>query len=162
MYRMSSGYASVLVNTLSAQGLDVASLCQEAGLDMKLADKPGAFCERRAIYRLWELAAQASGDPDIGLKAYGNFHPGSFQIVGYTMMSSLNLKKALERLVRFSPLIGTGFSLFFITGTAALPNVRRSIINKKARSNLASTPMQGWLHCWVSAVGWRAATHRNP
>ena len=113
MYRMSSGYASVLVNTLSAQGLDVASLCREAGLDMKLANKPGAFCERRAIYRLWDLAAQASGDPDIGLEAYGSFHPGSFQIVGYTMMSSLNLKKALERLVRFSPLIGTGFSLFF-------------------------------------------------
>ncbi|MBK5549112.1 AraC family transcriptional regulator [Pseudomonas sp. TH03] len=114
MYRMSSGYASVLVNTLSAQGLDVASLCLEAGLDINLANQPGAFCERRAIYQLWELAAQASGDPDIGLKAYGNFHPGSFQIVGYTMMSSLNLKKALERLVRFSPLIGTGFSLFFM------------------------------------------------
>lgn len=113
MYRMSSGYASVLVNTLSAQGLDVASLCREAGLDINLANTPGAFCERRTIYRLWELAAQASGDPDIGLKAYGSFHPGSFQIVGYTMMSSLNLKKALERLVRFSPLIGTGFSLFF-------------------------------------------------
>ncbi|MDB5997645.1 MAG: phbR [Pseudomonas sp.] len=114
MYRMSSGYASVLVNTLSAQGLEVASLCREAGLDMALANKPGAFCERKAIYQLWDLAAQASGDPDIGLKAYGNFHPGSFQIVGYTMMSSLNLKRALERLVRFSPLIGTGFSLFFV------------------------------------------------
>lgn len=121
MYRMSSGYASVLVNTLSAQGLDVASLCREAGLDVHLAKLPGAFCERRAIYRLWALAAQASADPDIGLKAYGNFHPGSFQIVGYTMMSSLNLKRAIERLVRFSPLIGTGFSLFF---TAEQQNYR--------------------------------------
>src|SRR3990167_10748034 len=114
MYKMSSGYASVLVNTLSAQGLDVASLCREAGLDIDLADQPGAFCERKTIYRLWELAAKASGDQDIGLRAYGSFHPGSFQIIGYTMMSSLNLKNALERLVRFSPLIGTGFSLFFV------------------------------------------------
>ncbi|MDR6915463.1 AraC-like DNA-binding protein [Pseudomonas sp. 3296] len=114
MYRMSSGYANVLVNTLSAEGLDVASLCREAGLDMQIANTPGALCERRVIYRLWQLAAQASGDPDIGLKAYGHFHPGSFQIVGYTMMSSLNLKRALERLVRFSPLIGNGFSLFFV------------------------------------------------
>jgi AraC-like DNA-binding protein len=114
MYRMSSGYANVLVNTLSAEGLDVASLCQVAGLDMTLASVPGALCERRVIYRLWQLAAQAAADPDIGLKAYGHFHPGSFQIVGYTMMSSLNLKRALERLVRFSPLIGTGFSLFFV------------------------------------------------
>jgi AraC-like DNA-binding protein len=111
---MSSGYANVLVNTLSAEGLDVVSLCREAGLDLKIANTPGALCERRTIYRLWQLAAQASADPDIGLKAYGHFHPGSFQIVGYTMMSSLNLKRALERLVRFSPLIGTGFSLFFV------------------------------------------------
>ncbi|KAA0955037.1 AraC family transcriptional regulator [Pseudomonas sp. ANT_H12B] len=114
MYRMSSGYANVLVNTLSAEGLDVANLCQEAGLEMQIANTPGALCERRVIYRLWQLSAQASRDPDIGLKAYGHFHPGSFQIVGYTMMSSLNLKRALERLVRFSPLIGTGFSLFFV------------------------------------------------
>ena len=114
MYRMSSGYANVLVTTLSAQGLDAASLCREAGLDMAIANTPGAWCERRVIYRLWQLGAQASADPDIGLKAYGHFHPGSFQIVGYTMMSSLNLKRALERLVRFSPLIGTGFSLFFV------------------------------------------------
>ncbi|WP_349294218.1 AraC family transcriptional regulator [Pseudomonas svalbardensis] len=114
MYRISSGYARVLVNTLSAQGLDANSLCQEAGLDIKLADIPGSFCKRSTIYRLWYLSAQASSDPDIGLKAYDNFHPGIFQIVGYTMMSSLNLKNAFERLVHFSPLIGTGFTLFVV------------------------------------------------
>nr|WP_256576992.1 MULTISPECIES: AraC family transcriptional regulator [unclassified Pseudomonas] len=111
---MSSGYAGVLAKTLLAQGLDFASLCEEAGLDVTLVNKPGVFCERSVIYRLWDLAAQASDDPNIGLKAYGNFHPSVFQIVGYTMMSSSNLKRALERLVRFSPLISTGFSLFFI------------------------------------------------
>lgn len=114
MYRMSSGYAGMLANTLLAQGLDVTGLCQEAGLDVEFVNKPGAYCERSVIYRLWDLAAQASDDPNIGLKAYGNFHPGVFQIVGYTMMSSSNLKRALERLVRFSPLISTGFSLFFV------------------------------------------------
>jgi AraC-like DNA-binding protein len=130
---MSSGYASVLVNTLSVQGLDVASLCREAGLDIDLANNPGAFCERRAVYRLWDLAAQASGDPDIGLKACGSFHPGSFQIVGYTMMSSLNLKKALERLVRFSPLIGTGFSLFF---TSEQQNYRLSGLDHQQKGSV--------------------------
>ncbi|MGE8098457.1 AraC family transcriptional regulator [Pseudomonas fluorescens] len=114
MYRMSSGYAGMLANTLLAQGLDVTGLCQEAGLDVEFVNKPGAYCERSVIYRLWDLAAQASNDPNIGLKAYGSFHPGVFQIVGYTMMSSSNLKRALERLVRFSPLISTGFSLFFV------------------------------------------------
>lgn len=114
MYRVSTGYASVLVNTLSAEGLNVVDLCKEAGLDMEILGQPSAFCRRSIMYRLWDLAAQVSGNPSIGLKAYGHVHPGSLQIVGYTMMSSLNLKRALERLVRFSSLIGTGFSLFFV------------------------------------------------
>ena len=52
MYRVSTGYASVLVNTLSAQGLDVANLCQEAGLDMEILGQPATFCRRSIMYRL--------------------------------------------------------------------------------------------------------------
>ena len=114
MYKMSAGYACVLVKMLSAQGLDVDRLCLESGLDRNLADISGSFCERSAIYRLLDLAAQACGDPDIGLKTAEHFHPGMFQIVGYTMMSSSNLKNAFERLAHFSPLIGTGFTLFVV------------------------------------------------
>ncbi|VVO36535.1 AraC family transcriptional regulator [Pseudomonas fluorescens] len=154
MYRMSSGYASVLANTLSAQGLDVASLCQEAGFDIRLADTPGSFCERSAIYRLWDLAVKASGDPDIGLKAYDNFHPGIFQIVGYTMMSSLNLKKALERLVRFSPLIGTGFSLFFVQEQqhfrlAALDHQQRGSIKPRQYTDASLGSLLGFCR-WLT------------
>ncbi|VVO07970.1 AraC family transcriptional regulator [Pseudomonas fluorescens] len=154
MYRMSSGYASVLANTLSAQGLDVASLCQEVGLDLTLADQPGSFCERSAIYRLWDLAAQASGDPNIGLKAYENFHPGIFQIVGYTMMSSLNLKKALERLVRFSPLIGTGFSMFFVQEQqhyrlAALDHQQRGSIKPRQYTDASLGSLLGFCR-WLT------------
>ncbi|WP_256579062.1 AraC family transcriptional regulator ligand-binding domain-containing protein [Pseudomonas sp. VI4.1] len=162
MYRMSSGYANVLVNTLSAEGMDVAHLCQEAGLDLNIAHTPGALCERRAIYRLWQLAAQASGDPDIGLKAYGHFHPGSFQIVGYTMMSSLNLKRALERLVRFSPLIGTGFSLFFVPERE---HYRMASLDHQQTGSIKSPgnmPMPGWLPCWASAAGWAMEHCRSP
>ncbi len=61
MYRMSSGYASVLANTLSAQGLDVASLCREAGLDMKLANKPGAFLRAKG-----DLSIMGSGFAGLG------------------------------------------------------------------------------------------------
>ena len=154
MYRMSSGYARVLVNTLSAQGLDVDSLCQEAGLDIKRADIPGLFYERSTVYRLWDLAAQASSDPNIGLKAYENFHPGIFQIVGYTMMSSLNLKKAFERLVHFSPLISTGFSLFFVQEQqhyrlAALDHHQRGSIKPR------HTPMPASDRCWVLSLAER-------
>ncbi|MCY1398540.1 HTH-type transcriptional regulator VirS [compost metagenome] len=114
MYKVSTGYASVLLNTLSAVGLNVGDLCQAAGLDRELLARPAAFYDRSIIYRLWALAVEESGDPDIGFKCYGHVHPCSLQIVGYTMMSSLNLKRALERLVRFSPLIGSGSCLYFV------------------------------------------------
>ena len=114
MYKMSAGYARVLVKTLSEQGLDVDRLCQEAGLDVKLTTTPRSFCERSILYRLWDLAARASGDTNIGLKSAKNFHPDIFQVVGYTMMSSSNLKQAFERLIHFNPLVGTGFTLFVV------------------------------------------------
>ncbi len=114
MYKVSTGYAGVLLNTLSAAGLNVADLCEAAGLDRELLSRPAAFYDRSVVYRLWELATDKSGDLDIGLKCWGHVHPSSLQIVGYTMMSSLNLKRALERLVRFSPLIGSGSCLYFV------------------------------------------------
>ncbi|VVN90617.1 AraC family transcriptional regulator [Pseudomonas fluorescens] len=112
MYRVGTGYTNVLVNTLSAEGLDVIELSREAGLNLAILSQQQAFYERGVVYRLWALAAQASGDANIGLKAYEHVHPGNFQVVGYSMMSSMNLKRALERLVRFSPLISSGLSLF--------------------------------------------------
>jgi len=114
MFRVSTGYANVLVNTLLAEGLDAVALCQKAGLDMALLSQAGAFCQRSAIFSLFDQAALESGDPDIGLKTYKHFYSGSFQAIGYTMMFSRNLKQALERLVRFSPLIGAGSSLFLV------------------------------------------------
>ncbi|CAI8866924.1 AraC family transcriptional regulator [Pseudomonas sp. IT-196MI5] len=154
MYRMSSGYASMLANTLLAQGLDLAGLCQEAGLDVGFVGRPGAFCERSIIYRLWDLAAQASDDLNIGLKAYGEFHPSSFQIVGYTMMSSSNLKRALERLVRFSPLIGTGFSLFLVKEQqhyrlASLDHQQNGSVKPRQYTDAALASLLGFCH-WLA------------
>lgn len=111
MYRVNSGYVTLLVNMLWAEELDVPGLCQEAGLDMALLQHSEAYFERRIIYRLLEMAADWSDNPNIGLKAYEHFHPGSFKLVGYAMMSSANLKQALDRMVRFNPLIGNGFNL---------------------------------------------------
>ena len=154
MYRMSSGYASMLANTFLAQGLDLAGLCQEAGLDVEFVNKPGAFCERSVIYRLWDLAAQASDDLNIGLKAYGEFHPSSFQIVGYTMMSSSTLKRALERLVRFSPLIGTGFSLFLVKEQqhyrlASLDHRQHGSVKPRQHTDAALASLLGFCH-WLA------------
>lgn len=111
MYRFSAGLAGQLVNMLEGEGLDSARLCREAGIDMSLIGRPDSFVLEADVFRLMELAERESGNPDIGLCAYWHFLPGGFQLVGYTMMSSPNLKQALDSLVRFSPLLGDGFRL---------------------------------------------------
>ncbi|MDF3931900.1 AraC family transcriptional regulator [Pseudomonas citronellolis] len=111
MYRISSSYVRMLVDMLQAEGLDEVSLCHKAGIDMSLLTQTEAFFSRASAYRLMELAECASGNPNLGLKAGAHFHPGSFQLVGYVMMSSPNLKQALEHLVRFFPLLGNGVTL---------------------------------------------------
>ncbi len=111
MYKVSGGFISQLVNVLEGVGLDSSQLCREAGIDRDSLGHPGSFVLRADAYRLLELAAEASGNPNIGLRAYRHFLPGGLDLVGYVMMSSPNLQQALESLVRFSPLLGSGFTV---------------------------------------------------
>ncbi|OWI91799.1 hypothetical protein CDC19_23475, partial [Pseudomonas aeruginosa] len=111
MYRISSSYVRTLVDMLEAEGLNTERLCRDAGIDRRLLTQTDAFFSRASAYRLMDLAELESGDPNLGLKAGAHFHPGSFQLVGYVMMSSPNLKEALEQLVRFFPLVGNGANL---------------------------------------------------
>ena len=64
-------------------------------------DAPGARLATEKISRLWELAAERSRNPAIGLAQYHVAKPASFDVVGYTMMSCANLLAAFERLVRY-------------------------------------------------------------
>lgn len=108
MYFINASFTNLLVKTLSAEGLDTALLCRQAGLENHLLHNEESFFQHRVIYRLLELAAVAADNPDIGLNTYTHSTLGNFHLVGYTMMSSANLKQALEHLVHFSPLLSNG------------------------------------------------------
>ncbi|MCW4646462.1 AraC family transcriptional regulator [Pseudomonas aeruginosa] len=109
--RVSTGFVSQLTNMLEGEGLDSTRLCWEAGLDAYLLRSPDGFVPRSNVFCLIALAEQASGNPDIGLSACRHFLPGSLQLVGYVMMSSPNLKRALESMVQFFPLLGSGVTI---------------------------------------------------
>ncbi|QXI31667.1 AraC family transcriptional regulator [Pseudomonas vanderleydeniana] len=57
------------------------------------------------IYRFLDEVYECTEDVDIGLVAYQYARPGFFGVPGYSMMSSPTLGVALERLVKYSPLI---------------------------------------------------------
>ncbi|WP_213148862.1 AraC family transcriptional regulator [Pseudomonas aeruginosa] len=108
MFRISSGLISQLVNVLKCEGLDTERLCREAGVDRNKLQGTGGFFDSDDLVRLADISAKECGVAHIGLRAYQDFLPGVFQLVGYVMLSSHSLMEGLEYLVKYSELIGNG------------------------------------------------------
>lgn len=111
MFRISSGLISQLVNVLACEGLDTERLCQQAGIDKGKLKSRGGFVDTANLVKLAEISSKECGVSHIGLRAYEDFLPGVFQLVGYVMLSSHCLMEGLEYLVKYSDLLGNGFSV---------------------------------------------------
>src|SRR5262249_9129058 len=96
---------------LAAEGLNVAALLAAAGIDAKTLDAPGARVGSDQLSRLWELAAEQSGNPAIGLAQHSVVRPASFDVVGYAMMSCADLRAAFERLIRYMLILSDALTM---------------------------------------------------
>ena len=136
MFTVSVGYARLVEETLRAEGLKVETLLRDLELSPDMFND-AAGCRVKDLARLISRAVVHSNNPDIGLKAYGQVKPGIYDVVGYVMMSSPTLKRALEHLVRFCALIdnGTELSLYKEGTTYRLRSDRRGEDRKSTRLN---------------------------
>jgi AraC-like DNA-binding protein len=100
-----------IVEMLAAEGLDVRALLAAAGIDPVALDAPAARLSTEKISRLWELAAERSGNPAIGLAQHHVARPASFDAVGYAMMSCADLRGAFERLIRYLLILSDALTL---------------------------------------------------
>jgi AraC-like DNA-binding protein len=90
-----------IAEMLAAEGMDPCALLAAAGIEPAALDTQGARLPTEKISRLWELAAERSGNPAIGLAQHHVVRPASFDVVGYAMMSCADLRGAFERLIRY-------------------------------------------------------------
>lgn len=97
----SATWVKGMLAMLSGEGVDTAALLAAAGVDAASLDAPGTRLSTETISRVWELAAERSGNPAIGLAQHDVARPASFDVVGYTMMSCASLAAAFERLTRY-------------------------------------------------------------
>src|SRR5262252_8866562 len=100
-----------VAEALKAEGLDVATLFDEAGLDMAALSDPDSRFPTERVSRLWQLAVARSGDPAIGLANSSIAKPASFDVVAYTMLSSPHLLGILERVNRYVGIVSDAASL---------------------------------------------------
>jgi len=100
-----------IAETLEAAGLNTHALFEEAGLELAALSDADARFPTEGISRLWQFAVTRSGNPAIGLANSSVVKPGSFDVVAYAMMSSVNLLGTLERVVRYVDIVSEAASL---------------------------------------------------
>lgn len=107
MHSITSACFRILIKAFVAQG----ALLDEglSGFAQLLAgDAPTPVLQ---VYRLLEQLVAASGDADMGLRAYEHFHPCVLGVKSYAMMSSPTLRQALQHMVDYHPLTSDGSHL---------------------------------------------------
>jgi AraC-like DNA-binding protein len=100
-----------IAEMLAAEGLDAGALLAAAGIDAAALGAPGARLQTERVSRLWELAVERSGNPAIALAQPQVVRPGSFDVVGYAMMSCADLRGAFERLIRYMLILSDALTM---------------------------------------------------
>ncbi|MGY8661385.1 AraC family transcriptional regulator [Bradyrhizobium sp. UFLA05-109] len=109
----SSAWMRGVANTLSAQGLDVVALFAQAGLRIENLEHGDFRWPTEGINRLWTIAAELSGNPDVGLFTPDTPRTDHYGLVGYAMMSSPDLETGLARLIRYNGVVSSASTISF-------------------------------------------------
>ena len=96
---------------LDRQGHPVANVCRAAQIDPATLTHTNARVPASVMERLWTLAEQLTGDPDVGLHSAESYNPGALSILGYVILSCRTAGEALDRLSRYAPLLNEGLGV---------------------------------------------------
>lgn len=99
---------------LERQGHPTIDVCRRAGIDAGLVQQPNSRVPATVMERLWPLAEQLTGNPDVGLHSAESYNPGALSIVGYVILSCRTAGEALERLSRYAPLLNDGLQVALV------------------------------------------------
>ncbi|WP_338050572.1 AraC family transcriptional regulator [Ramlibacter humi] len=94
-----------LAEMFAARGVDVPRLFADAGVAPARLEDASARFGADEVSRLWELAVQRSGDAALGLDRALTLKHVNFDVLGYAMLSSADLRSALGAFARYLALI---------------------------------------------------------
>lgn len=105
IYTVSGSVATILAGLVSRDPERVRALYRQAELAPDLAEDADARVPCDGLARLAGLVAERIGSAHGGLRAFGEFTPGIFGMVGFAMMTRQTLLGAIEALMEFLPLL---------------------------------------------------------
>lgn len=103
----SSAWVRRLSEMFASQGLDAVRLLRAAGLEQRRLEDPNGRFTVDEVSRLWELAVQWSGNPALGVDRELSARFIDFEVVGYGMLASADLRAALEEFVPYLAVISS-------------------------------------------------------
>jgi AraC-like DNA-binding protein len=90
---------------LENRGIDPAPLFKDAGLDPSSRDNPLLRYPVKEATLVWRRASEILDDPTFGLTIVKLWQPSDFHALGCAFMASTTLRDALNRLVRYNPVV---------------------------------------------------------
>ena len=103
-----SNLVLIVAGALEQYGLDGRRVVEGLGIDYAAASDPDSRIPYELAHRLWEEAANASGDPCFGITVAEFFNPSLLHGLGFSWMASGSLEEAFSRVLRFQKIINTG------------------------------------------------------
>jgi AraC-like DNA-binding protein len=101
----SSTWVRGLLEMFASRGVDVPWLVRAAEIAPERVENPDERFTADEVSRLWELAVERSGDCTLGMDRALTLHHVNFDVVGYAMLSSPDLRSALQAFGRYLALI---------------------------------------------------------
>lgn len=92
---------------LDDRGIPADPILKAARIDPALADRPRARYPSDRVAHAWALAAEATGEPSLGLDAARYYRPTDFHGLAVVFLASADLRTALGRLARFHTVVNT-------------------------------------------------------
>ncbi len=103
-----SSVARLIGETLREDyGVDPAPLYRKCRIDTSKFHRPGSRILFSKMSKLWKLAADASGDPEFGIKVGSRVTPGDFYVLGHAWLASETLLGCFRRAARFIRVLST-------------------------------------------------------
>ncbi len=103
--QVSARIGALIVQVAAARGADAQRLMLDAGFAPRWLNDPEARMPLAVEERLWNRAAEVTGDPLFGLHAAEAIRPGAFDVLDYAVRTAPDLRTALQRLARYNRLV---------------------------------------------------------
>ncbi|WP_437897716.1 AraC family transcriptional regulator ligand-binding domain-containing protein [Sorangium sp. So ce124] len=115
-----SDFVLLLLSAAPKLGLPIDAVLRDAALPPEALRQRGLPISLSVARQIWSSAEKMSGNPLLGLHAAEGLEVGSLDLLDYLTRSSSSFGAALERVIRFAPLVANGGVLSLeVTGRRA-------------------------------------------